>query len=349
MPKLATASGRLFTVTAKKPDGGANPNVVIAFTASHSVWTFANGVINLVASVLPYHSYGASTATNTPVDQGLNKTWPLRAGLNTTYSTSGTAINNNSLIGYALNGVSLFTNRSTEAPIGKISYSQLTWNSSYQAGKELGYTYGGDNAGGWSNPYGEYHYNDYSFASAWLTGSGHVDSTYGSTGTTETHVISYFNKVMYSSDGHSKLIGFAVDGYPIYGPKGYVNPTTSTSGVKYLQSGYKIDYVNTASGRIFNALYAQSTSTNPQLGAFCDDYYYAGTGDLDEHNGRYCITPEYPAGTYAYFMTVNTSTGMPVYPYIIGPKFKQYPVGNDGSGVALNDPNNAGGKNPVNI
>ena len=39
-------------------------------------------------------------------------------------------------------------------------------------------------------------------------------------------------------------------------------------------------------------------------GAFVQDYeYIADLGDLDECNGRFCVTPEFPDGTYAYFMT----------------------------------------------
>ena len=39
-------------------------------------------------------------------------------------------------------------------------------------------------------------------------------------------------------------------------------------------------------------------------GAFVQDYnFVAGAGDLDECNGRMCITPEFPRGTYAYFLT----------------------------------------------
>ena len=38
---------------------------------------------------------------------------------------------------------------------------------------------------------------------------------------------------------------------------------------------------------------------------FIDDYEYLGNGDLDENNGRFCITPDYPKGTFAYFATIN--------------------------------------------
>src|SRR5688500_12531284 len=41
-------------------------------------------------------------------------------------------------------------------------------------------------------------------------------------------------------------------------------------------------------------------------GTFVEDYeYVAGHGDLDECNGRFGVTPEYPDGTYHYFVTEN--------------------------------------------
>ena len=66
-------------------------------------------------------------------------------------------------------------------------------------------------------------------------------------------------------------------------------------------------------------------------GTFIEDYIYeAALGDLDTHNGRYCVTPEYPDGTYAYFLT-TTSGGEPQYPYCIGDTFYSIPTkfGND--------------------
>ncbi|MEO1237809.1 MAG: YHYH protein, partial [Planctomycetota bacterium] len=39
-------------------------------------------------------------------------------------------------------------------------------------------------------------------------------------------------------------------------------------------------------------------------GRFTADWEYApGHGDLDEHNGRTGVTPEYPEGTYFYVIT----------------------------------------------
>ena len=39
------------------------------------------------------------------------------------------------------------------------------------------------------------------------------------------------------------------------------------------------------------------------LGFFVEDYNFTGLGDLNESNGRFCVTPEYPNGTFVYFAT----------------------------------------------
>ena len=48
--------------------------------------------------------------------------------------------------------------------------------------------------------------------------------------------------------------------------------------------------------------------------------------DLDELNGRWCVTPEFPNGTFAYFTTINAD-GTPVYPYNMGRRYHGYPNG----------------------
>jgi hypothetical protein len=51
------------------------------------------------------------------------------------------------------------------------------------------------------------------------------------------------------------------------------------------------------------------------LGAYIEDFeFIALQGHLDIFNGRECVTPEYPAGTYAYFATVDENWN-PQYPY----------------------------------
>ena len=62
------------------------------------------------------------------------------------------------------------------------------------------------------------------------------------------------------------------------------------------------------------------------LGDLVQDYIYdSSVGSLDEYNGKFAVTPEYPNGTYAYFMTEDGS-GNPVYPYVIGPKMYGVPL-----------------------
>ena len=58
-------------------------------------------------------------------------------------------------------------------------------------------------------------------------------------------------------------------------------------------------------------------------GSFIEDYQYnPGSGDLDQSNGRYCVTPDYPNGTYAYFMPQDAGN-VPQFPYIVGTALRQ--------------------------
>jgi hypothetical protein len=56
------------------------------------------------------------------------------------------------------------------------------------------------------------------------------------------------------------------------------------------------------------------------VGFFVEDYEYTGAGDLDEHNGRFCVTPEYPNGIYCYYATVDEDWNS-AYPYLVGPTY----------------------------
>ena len=119
-----------------------------------------------------------------------------------------------------------------------------------------------------------------------------------------------------TGSNHSPIIGFAYDGNPIYGPYGYTDPVNSASALKRMESGYRIRTTRTN---------GPSTATYP-LGSFTQDYYYADdVGDLDANNGRFCVTPEYPEGIYAYFVTEDSSQ-VPQYPYLFGENFYSLPL-----------------------
>jgi len=131
---------------------------------------------------------------------------------------------------------------------------------------------------------------------------------------------------------HSPILGFAYDGNPIYGPFGYSNPLNSNSSITRLISGYNL---------LGSRLGGPSTSQYP-LGTFVDDYkWYArastGKSYLDENNGRFCVTPDYPEGTYAYFLTVDGSNE-PKFPYILGKNYYSLPIdSNYNSSISQND------------
>jgi len=132
------------------------------------------------------------------------------------------------------------------------------------------------------------------------------------------------NNVEANSTSHSPIIGWAYDGNPIYGPYGYV---TKTGGVvAQLKSSYVLENkVNRPPSTLFES------------GFFVEDFtYYKKSDDtfLDEKNGRFCVTPEYPKGVYAYFATFESfadSGGkfagykQPKFPYLIGNSFKSKP------------------------
>lgn len=92
---------------------------------------------------------------------------------------------------------------------------------------------------------------------------------------------------------HSPLIGYAADGFPIYGYYGYADPKDSSKGIRQMRSGWRLKPGTRKSG-----------PGDLHDGRFVEDWlFHAGFGDLDESNARYTITPEFPKGTYAYFIT----------------------------------------------
>ena len=139
---------------------------------------------------------------------------------------------------------------------------------------------------------------------------------------------------LYTSDGlytinstqHSPLLGFAYDGFPIYGAYAYKD-TNGTGAIVRMKSSYSLRNITTrttySNGSSVTA--GPSVSTTYPLGYFREDYQYTAptasqTDYLDEHNGRFCKTPEYPNGTYAYFCTVDANHNS-AYPYCVGPTF----------------------------
>ena len=161
---------------------------------------------------------------------------------------------------------------------------------------------------------------------------------------------------------HSPILGWMQDGYPVYGPYGYSNPTNSASGLRRMVSGFVLrkgengaDNLVQFGRRTWPAWAARETQTPAKLdanefgpnvseqfpvGHYIEDYAYLGDCgkilgkdfDLDEFNGRWCVTPEFPQGTYAYFTTIDAHS-KPVYPYNMGRRYHGNPIGRLVTGI----------------
>ena len=124
---------------------------------------------------------------------------------------------------------------------------------------------------------------------------------------------------------HSPILGWAYDGHPIYGPTAIVG-----GQLKNIESSYSL-----FSG--VDRLDGPPLSKYP-AGFFIEDYTFVeGYGDLDEHNGRFAVTPDFPNGVYAYYTTVENSdtlnpldpfdnTRRPVFPYVVGDTYNSTPI-----------------------
>ena len=92
------------------------------------------------------------------------------------------------------------------------------------------------------------------------------------------------------------LVGWAADGFPLYSAYGHSEATHSASPLRKMKSSYRL-----------------KPGPRPQSakdpggkydGNFTQDFEYVpGLGDLDECNGRFGVTPEYPEGIYHYYCT----------------------------------------------
>ncbi|MEO0508797.1 MAG: sulfatase-like hydrolase/transferase [Verrucomicrobiota bacterium] len=155
---------------------------------------------------------------------------------------------------------------------------------------------------------------------------------------------------------HSPILGWVSDGYPVYGPYGYSDPLNSLSMVRLMVSGFiKRDGTSGSTnlntdGRtslpawavdvqgigpaLSSGEFGPGVSVANPIGHYIEDYAYLGDlgftqgtdFDLDVHNGRFCVTPEFPQGTYAYFVSIETD-GTPKFPYNIGRTYYGTPSG----------------------
>ena len=135
-----------------------------------------------------------------------------------------------------------------------------------------------------SGPGGEFHYHADANCLHW-----HPDEESGETWA------DYSLESTRSITSHSPIVGFALDGYPIYGFVGWDDEGELTE----MKSSYRLKEGETG----YNGI---------------DDYEYSpGIGDLDSCNGQYGPTPDYPDGIYHYHTTWENGEGGIGFPYFI--------------------------------
>ncbi|MDA8641594.1 YHYH protein [Flavobacteriaceae bacterium] len=107
------------------------------------------------------------------------------------------------------------------------------------------------------------------------------------------------------------LVGWASDGFPVYARYGYSNTNDSNSTIKSLIPSYRLkSQPDSNRPMVLTSLAGgpgqgnTSPNTPIAMGAFTQDYEYVeGLGDLDQCNGRFGVTPEFPSGIYYYVVT----------------------------------------------
>jgi hypothetical protein len=262
--------------------------------------------------------------------------------------------------GLFVNGVAMFNTLDAQAWTGTAiamqgphTQSTYYWHRNAAVAEFFNF----DPAYGHQPPTGIYHTHLQPIALRYQLGD-HVD--YNSTTKTYTESATAITK-------HSPIVGWAVDGYPVYGPYGYSTSTNASSGLRRMVSGYvKRDGTNGTDSVANNrstipAWYARfrqakfggtytttatasraTVNTTYPLGTFAEDFSYLGDlgkvqgsdFDLDVYNGRNCVTPEFPNGTYAYFVTID-ATGDGIYPYTLG--YEYYGDATGGSVTSISE------------
>ena len=235
-------------------------------------WTCNATTRNLSANGLPDHEIGTfpnPDCPNTVAAQSVTRQFTLTPEITSSTGTTTT------IVGYALNGVKFDPNTAGTCNNAGTSCSLAggtgTWK--IEALGQSSFDFGDDGNHAHVQPGGAYHYHG--MPDLWLAELG--------------------------GGVAMRLIGWSVDGFPVYARYGYTDATDSGSPLKVLTGSWQVQASPDAN--------RPSTATYP-MGTFQQDYEYVpGSGDMDECNGRFGVTPEFPDGIYYYAITDT-------YPYI---------------------------------
>ncbi len=270
-PTGSTTSGNTAGVLCGASYSVFNNSTSVNATST-ATWTCDSTQRALSANGLPDHAVGTFPNANNPnaiKAVTVSAKFPLAPSIT---NTSGTAA---TVVGYVLNGVKMDPDTGGTCNDSGSTCSMVggTGNWRMEALGQTSFKFGTDSNNAHVQPTGDYHYHG--IPEGYLTKLNK--------GTAMT------------------LIGWAGDGFPVYARYGYTTATDATSATKIMKGSYRLKTTPDAS--------RPATSLYP-MGTFKQDYeYVAGSGDLDECNGRYGVTPEFPSGIYHYYTTDT-------YPYI---------------------------------
>ncbi len=290
-----------------------------------------------------------STHQHPFVNYPSNQNLIYRVALNTTYPSTTHSTTGGGPVGIAVNGVVLFNaNDAYSYKHSSAGDVMMTGDNIFNRMAEWAEASTFDEGNGHQPGNGQYHYHtDPPALRAQL--NDNIDYV-GS-----TDFFPYDPQVYYLTHGegadgayvqhttnlhHSPIIGWMRDGYPIYGPYGYSNPTDPNSPIVRMQTSFSLRTdLTTGSPRVTvpgwsaqldsatlgataaatpaDGLYTMTAAQQNQyagpavsstypLGRYGEDYVYVpGSGDLDQFGGRWCVTPEFPNGTYASFQHIG--------------------------------------------
>jgi hypothetical protein len=238
----------------------------------------------LIGNGIPNHEVGTFPNSNNPnsiSEQNVSKSFTLCPSI--IYESGLELVGPAMAIAYALNSVKFdpaTAGRCNDAGECSLARGEGNWNIE-ALGHET-FNFGDDMNHAHVQPNGAYHYHG---------------------------IPELLTDFLGDKDGMT-LVGWASDGFPVYARYGYADPENSQSQLKALTTSYRLksqpdeNRPNTLTA-ILGGPNANSNINKPiPMGAFTQDYEYVeGLGDLDECNGIFGVTPEFPDGIYYYVVT----------------------------------------------
>ena len=274
-----SGSGTQNLVYNNAPNSSTTNTVNETLPFSYS-WTCSGTSRTMSGNGVPNHAVtGGNFATKVSAQSGLT-------GSVTTNPVASSTSTSVKLPGYALNSVKMdpatagtCTNAATSDSSGcNYAGGNGTWRMEAMADPDVSpwrFDFGTDVNNAHVQPNGQYHYHGM-----------------------PTNLIPKINSASTTS---MTLVAWAADGFPIYANYGYTTATNAGSALKEMKGSYRVK-TSADSGRPSTTLFA--------MGHFQQDWeYVAGSGDLDQCNGRTGVTPEFPNGIYHYYITKT-------YPFI---------------------------------